>query len=146
MKAPLSRNRLVSASTALQGHARTEPLGDILQLLVQGCLVERLANSELAVHTLLRDVEALHVEEAIFAHGLDERLRELLSAFWGVVQAQVDCDEVRPVEVFLEGARSSQETNIATSMKQCLPSSQGRSCKIQARERGLACWIVDCGH
>ena len=70
--------------------------------LVQRRLVELLPDGELAVHALLGDVEALHVEEPILAHRADERLRELLPAFGRLVLAEVNGDEVGPIKVFLE--------------------------------------------
>ena len=66
-----------------------------------GDLVELLADRELAVDALLRDVEVLHVEEAILANGPDELRSELLVALRGAVPAEVESDEVGPVEVLL---------------------------------------------
>ena len=74
---------------------------DILELLLEGGLVQLLANSELSVDALLRDVEVLHVEEPVLPDGLDERLRELLVPFRRSVQAEVKRNEIRPREVLL---------------------------------------------
>lgn len=79
----------------------TKSLRDILELLIQRGLVQLFADGELTVYTLLRDVEVLHVEEPILADRLNERLRKLLLALWGVVQTQVDGDQVRPIKVCL---------------------------------------------
>lgn len=84
----------------------TKALRDVLELLLERELVEALAERELPVHTLLGDVEVLHVEEAILAHGLQECLRQLLLALRGSEQAEVEGDEVRPVEVLLRTFRS----------------------------------------
>ena len=81
--------------------AHTEALRDVLELLLERELVEALAERELPVHTLLGDVEVLHVEEAILAHGLQEGLRQLLLALRGAIEAEVERDKVRPVEIFL---------------------------------------------
>ena len=80
---------------------RTEVLRHILQLFLDRELVELLAERELAVDTLLRDVEVLHVEEAVLANALDERLRELLLALRGGIKTEVERDKVRPVQIFL---------------------------------------------
>ena len=53
----------------------TEALGYIFQLLFQRQLIELLAERELAVNALLRDIEILHVEEAILAHSPNELCR-----------------------------------------------------------------------
>ena len=53
----------------------TEALGYIFQLLFQRQLIERLPERELAVNALLRDIEILHVEEAILAHSPNELCR-----------------------------------------------------------------------
>ena len=58
-------------------------------------------NGELSVDMLLRNVEVLDVEEAIFTNGLDQSLCELLPAFWGAVKAKVDRDQICPVEILL---------------------------------------------
>ena len=81
--------------------AHTEALRDVLELLLERELVEALAERELPVHTLLGDVEVLHVEEAVLAHGLQEGLRKLLLALRGSEQAEVESDKVCPIEVFL---------------------------------------------
>ena len=80
---------------------RTEVLRHILQLFLDRELVELLAERELAVDTLLRDVEVLHVEEAVLANSLDERLRELLLALRGGIKTEVERDKVCPVQMFL---------------------------------------------
>ena len=49
----------------------------------------------------MRDVEVLHVEEAVFAHGPDELRSELLVTLRGAIRAEVESDEVGPVEVLL---------------------------------------------
>ena len=53
----------------------TEALGYIFQLLFQRQLIELLPERELAVNALLRDIEILHVEEAILAHSPNELCR-----------------------------------------------------------------------
>ena len=79
----------------------TKALWHVLELLLQRELVEALAERELPVHTLLGDVEVLHVEEAVLAHGLQEGLRKLLLALRGSEQTEVESDKVCPIEVFL---------------------------------------------
>ena len=49
----------------------------------------------------MRDVEVLHVEEAILAYGPDELRSELLVTLRGAIRAEVESDEVGPVEVLL---------------------------------------------
>lgn len=85
----------------VQRNGRTKSLWDVLQLLLERSLVEFLAERELTVDALLRDVEVLHVEEAMFANSGDEGLRELLLAFWRVEQSQVDGRKICPFELFL---------------------------------------------
>lgn len=85
----------------LQRNGRTKSLWDVLQLLLERSLVEFLAERELTVDALLRDVEVLHVEEAMFADSGDEGLRELLFAFWRVEQSQVDGRKICPFELLL---------------------------------------------
>lgn len=90
----LTRHRLADALT--------KTLRDILQLLLERRLnVELLADGELAIDAVLRYVEVRHIEETVLTNGLDERLRELFLALRGVVLAQIDGDEVCPVEIFL---------------------------------------------
>jgi hypothetical protein len=55
----------------------------------------------LAIDALLGNVEVLDIEEAFLAEGGDESLCELLLALRGVVQGEVESDELSPVEVFL---------------------------------------------
>lgn len=85
----------------------TQSLRHVLDLLFKRQLVEALAEGELPVHTLLGDVEVLHVEEAVLAHGLQQSLRKLLLALRGSEQAEVDGDEVRPIEGLLQTSRSA---------------------------------------
>ena len=80
---------------------RTKSFRDILELFLKRRLVELLANSELAVDSLLGDVETLHVEKPVFAHGLDERLGQFLVSLRRAVLAQVNRDEISPVEILL---------------------------------------------
>lgn len=75
----------------------TQIAWDILRLLLQRKLVELLSKGELPIHSLLSDVEPLHVEEAIFADGFDEGLRKLFVAFRGAEASQVNGDEIGPV-------------------------------------------------
>ena len=70
----------------LQRNGRTKSLWDVLQLLLERSLVESLAERELTVDALLRDVEVLHVEETFLADGVNEGLCELLLAFCSAVQ------------------------------------------------------------
>ena len=58
-------------------------------------------DGELSVDMLLRNVEVLDVEEAIFTNGLDQSLCKLLPAFWSTVEAKVDRDQICPVEILL---------------------------------------------
>ena len=82
--------------------ARTKTFWHVLELLLQRSLiVEVLSDRKLPVDAFLRDVEVLDIEEAVLAHALDEGLRELLAALGRAVQAQVDRNEVCPVEVLL---------------------------------------------
>ena len=82
--------------------ARTKTFWHVLELLLQRSLiVEVLSDGKLPVDAFLRDVEVLDIEEAVLAHALDEGLRELLAALGRAVQAQVDRNEVCPVEVLL---------------------------------------------
>ena len=53
----------------------TKSLRNVFELLLERELVEALAERELPVHTLLGDVEVLHVEEAILAHSPNEFCR-----------------------------------------------------------------------
>ena len=53
----------------------------ILQLLLQGELVERLAKGELPVDILLGDAKVGHVEETLGTDSLNELLSQLRSAF-----------------------------------------------------------------
>ena len=80
---------------------RTEARRDILKLLLKRKLVELLAERELAVDALLRNVEVLHVEETILANSLDESVRELLVPLGRSIQTEVESDEVRPIKVLL---------------------------------------------
>ena len=73
----------------------------VFQFLLEGEVIQLLADGELAVHALLRDIEVLDVEEAILARGLDESLRKLLLALGCGQEREVESDEVRPVEVLL---------------------------------------------
>lgn len=82
--------------------ARTQALRHILELLLERYLVETLSEGELPVYTLLGDVEVLHVEEAILAHGLQKGLRKLLLALGRSEQTEVEGDEICPVEAFLQ--------------------------------------------
>lgn len=93
--------RCQNATVKEADSARTQAIGNVLQLLLKRCVVEFLANGKLTVDAFLGDVEVLDVEEAILANGLDEGLCELFLAFGSVVEAEIDGDEVRPLEISL---------------------------------------------
>ena len=106
MNAPLSYEHeqsfsLIAIPNITTSEQLTKSFRYILQLLLDGRVVQALADRELSVHALLRDIEILHVKETVLSDGFDECLCELLATLWRVIQAEVNCDEVRPVEVFL---------------------------------------------
>ena len=53
------------------------------------------------VDAILRDPKVLYIEEALLAEGSDKSLGEFLLALGGVVQTEIDGDEVCPVKVCL---------------------------------------------
>lgn len=61
-----------------------------------------LPNRKLTIDAFLRDIEVLHVEEAIFANTLNQRLGQLLLALRSAKEAEVDSDEVSPIKLFLQ--------------------------------------------
>ena len=69
-------------------------VGYILQLLLRWDLIEALANGELTINSLLRDVKVLDIKEALLANALKQYLRELLLAFGSTVQREVDRQKV----------------------------------------------------
>jgi hypothetical protein len=63
----------------------------VLELLLQGELVELLAKGKLPVDPVLGNVKADDIEEAFGPECLDEDLRLLSESFRGVDLGQVDC-------------------------------------------------------
>ena len=79
-----------------------KPLDSVLLLLLEWEIVKVTADSILAVDTFLGDVEVLDVEEPLLANGSNEGVGELLLAFRGGVEGEVDGDQIGPIEVGLQ--------------------------------------------
>lgn len=63
---------------------------DVLELLLEGQLVEGLAQCELPVYLLLGDAKVGDVEEALRPDGLDKLLGQLLVPLVGTVGGEID--------------------------------------------------------
>ena len=79
-----------------------KPLDRVLFLLLEWEIVKVTADSILAVDAFLGDVEILDVEEPLLTNGSNEGVGELLLAFRGGVEGEVDCDQIGPIEVGLQ--------------------------------------------
>ena len=67
-----------------------KPLDGVFLSLLKREIIKVTTNRKLAVDTLLGDVEVLDVDEVPLANGSDEGTGELLLAFWGGVEGEVD--------------------------------------------------------
>lgn len=70
----------------------------VFELLFQGKVVEFAAERELPVDLFLADAEVLHIEEANVLRGIAELVYQLCLAIRLVESAQVESDELGPVD------------------------------------------------
>ena len=82
-------------------------VGGVFLFLLEWETIEVTTNRELAVDTLLGDVEILDVEEALLANSGDEGAGELLPALRSGIEGEVDGDQVGPVKIGLLSRRDS---------------------------------------
>ena len=80
-------------------------VGGVFLFLLEWETIEVTTNRELAVDTLLGDVEILDVEEALLANSGDEGAGKLLPTFRSGVEGEVDGDQVGPVKICLQPRR-----------------------------------------
>jgi hypothetical protein len=74
----------------------------VLELLLQGEVVELPSEGELTVDFFLADAEVLHVEEANMLCSVSELFGQLLLAVWSVEEAQVESYQLGPVDLMIE--------------------------------------------
>lgn len=78
-----------------------KPINGVLLLLLEREVVEVATDRKLVVDALLRDVKILDVKEALLVNSGDEGTSEFLLACWGIVEGEIDGDQVGPVKVGL---------------------------------------------
>jgi len=79
-----------------------EPLDGVLLFLLEWEMVKFMSDCKLAIDMFLGDVEVFDVEKTSLVNGGDEGVGELLLAYRGGVEGEVDGDQVGPVEVGLK--------------------------------------------
>lgn len=79
----------------------------VLELLFEREIVEFPSKSELVIDFFLADAEVLYVEEANMLSCIGELLGKLFFSTRGVEQAQVERDELRPVDCLFVSDRKA---------------------------------------
>jgi hypothetical protein len=74
----------------------------VLELLLQGEVVELPSEGKLSVDLFLADAEVLHVEEADMLCSVSELFGQLLLAVRSVEQAEVESYQLGPVDLMIE--------------------------------------------